>query len=155
MKKHDAFLISEIGIEFKAALYFYSILFFYMGFSLLSGSRQIEIFTVIQMVAATYIMGFVQVYLLGNFDEAEHIGLREVLAAAGCSVVYSLVGWLLNWFERSIPVTIVFFFFMLVCYGCTCWLYSFRRSATTRQLNSELEAFKIKKSEEEKNDSVY
>jgi len=149
MNRRDKFFLSEIGIEFKAALYFYSMLFFYMGSRLIDGSRQMEIFTVLQMMAATYVMAFVQVFLLGNFDESERIGIRQMLLAAGCSLVYTAAGWLLCWFDRDIAINAVFFVFMLVCYGCTFWLYSFRRSATTKQLNDELEAFKNKKNDTE------
>ncbi len=145
MKKLEKFFVSEIGIEFKAALYFYSMLFFYIVCRLLSGSRQLEIFTVLEMIAATYVMAFVQFFLLGNFDESESIGVREVLLAAGCSLVYAAASRMLGWFGGSMAVTAVFYIFMMVCYGCTYWLYSFRRSAATKQLNRELEAFKNKK----------
>ncbi len=145
MKRIKEMLLTEIGIEFKAALYFYPILFFYMGYELISDRTQLDIFSVVQMIAATYLMGFAQVYLMENFDEAECVTWKEICKAAICSAIYTGAGWLLCWFDRSVPVTIGFFFFMLVCYGCAYWLYSFRRSASTKTLNRELEAYKQRK----------
>ena len=147
MSRWDRFLSSEIEIEFKASLYFYTMLFFYFGTLLLKGSLSASVVIIVEMIAAAYIMGFVQVYLLGNFDESEIFTWREAVKIAGCSLMYTAVSWLCGWFERDPIITAVYFFFMLICYGCVCWLYCVRRSICTRQMNSELEAFKKKKAQ--------
>ncbi len=148
MKKHEKFIAAEIGIEFKAALYFYSIMFFYFAFQFITGSRQAEIIILLEMVAATYAIGYIQVFLLGNFDEAEQFTWIEALKIIGCSLLYTGLSWLLGWFDRQPFYTALFFVFMLIFYGCTCWLYAVRRQVTTRELNQELDAFKRKKTAE-------
>lgn len=148
MKKKEKFWISEIGIEFKAALYFYSIMFFYFAYKLMCGTLQADIIILTEMVASTYIMCFVQVYMLGNFDEAEGITWREALKAVFCSLVYVLVSFIFNWFDRNLIISGLFFVFVILFYGCTYWLYSVKRSVSTRKLNAELSEFKKKKQKE-------
>lgn len=145
MKKHEKFFAAEIGIEFKAALYFYSMLFFYIGYELISGSPQANIYVILEMIASTYIMGYIQVFLLGNFDEAENLTWKEISKAVGCSLIYAVFSYFLDWFDRIPLLSVIFFAFMIICFGCTYWLYSFRRSVSTKELNQELENFKQKK----------
>ena len=145
MKTKEKFWISEIGIEFKAALYFYSIMFFYFGYKVICGTWQADIIILTEMVASTYIMSFVQVYLLGNFDESESITWREIIKAVCCSAVYVLISHILNWFDRELVVSGLFFVFVMLFYGCTYWLYNVKRSVSTRELNAELSEFKKKK----------
>lgn len=145
MKRHEKFFAAEIGIEFKAALYFYSILLFYIGFLLINGQFHARIAVILEMIAATYIMGYAQVFLLGNFDEAEQITASVVTKAIACSAVYTAASFLLGWFDRNALFTAVFFAFMLIFYACSYWLYSFRRRVSTKELNTELEHFKQKK----------
>lgn len=145
MKRHEKFFADEIGIEFKAALYFYSMLLFYICYQLINGHSQVRIAVILEMIAATYIMGYVQVFLLGNFDESEHITPSVVIKAVVCSAIYTASSYLLGWFDRNILITAVFLIFMLLFYACSYWLYSFRRRVSTKELNNELEAFKQKK----------
>lgn len=145
MKKHEKFFAAEIGIEFKSALYFYSILLFYIGYQLINGQYLTRIAVILEMIAATYIMSYIQVFLLGNFDESEHITPVVLIKAAACSMLYTAASYLLGWFDRNLLMTAVFFVFMLIFYACTYWLYSFRRKVSTKELNAELELFKQKK----------
>ncbi len=144
MSKWDKFLSREIEIEFKAALYFYTILFFYFACQLFSGSMTADIIIIIEMIVTAYVMGFVQVYMLGNFDEAEQFTRKEALKIVGCSAAYSIVSYLGGWFERDLLITAIYFVFMFAAYGSAYWLYSVRRAVNTREMNRELEAFKQK-----------
>ena len=73
----ERYLTKEIGIEFKACLYFFAILFFYCMYRILTGSLDASIIHMAEMIFACYIIGYIQVYLLWNFDEAEALGLKE------------------------------------------------------------------------------
>ncbi len=153
MKRYEKFFAAEIGVEFKAALYFYSILFFYMGFRFLGGNTQAELLHLLEMVGCTYVMGFVQVFVLDCYDESAKLSSSSAVKTLLVSLAYAAVSWLLGWFERSVPVTVLFFCFVIVCHGCTMWLYSFRRRVSTEQLNRELESYKqrnYRHTEEEK-----
>ena len=68
----EAYLTREIGIEFKACLYFFAILFFYCVYRLINGSREAGILEMAEMIVTCYIIGYIQVYVFGNFDEAEN-----------------------------------------------------------------------------------
>jgi len=148
MNRRESFFALEIDIEFKAALYFYTILFFYLGFRLISGELHAEIIHILEMLAVTYAMGFAQVYLMDNFDEDEHVTARTAGLAVLCAAVYTALGFLMGWFERSVFYTALFFVYILAGYACTHWLYSFRRRVSTKELNRELEAYKLKKNAE-------
>ena len=75
----ERYLTKEIGIEFKACLYFYALLFFYCVYRVCVGSTVAEILHMAEMIFLTYIVGYLQVYLLWNFDESDHLGKKECL----------------------------------------------------------------------------
>ena len=149
MNRWEKFLSNEMDIEQKSPLYCYTIMFFYLGFRLLSGSFSASVWAVAGIIIATYLMGYVQLYLLGRFDEAGALTGKVVLKAVLCSLIYTAVSWLCGWFDRSPVVTAVFFFFMLGCYGCVYWFFSIKRTITTKQMNDELAAFKQKAKEKQ------
>ena len=63
----ERYLAVEIGIEFKACLYFFCILFFYSMYRLLCGSMEASILHMGEMIFLTYGMGYIQKYILDNF----------------------------------------------------------------------------------------
>lgn len=84
----ERYLAVEIGIEFKACLYFFCILFFYSMYRLLCGSMEASILHMGEMIFLTYGMGYIQKYILDNFDEADRWGLRR--SVSYCSVWESI-----------------------------------------------------------------
>ena len=151
MSRFKQYLGSEIGIEFKACLYFFAILFFYSMYRILQGSFFANIIVMAEMIFSTYIMGYIQVYLLGNFDEAEQLTWREILASVFCSIVYSGISFLGKWYDRNITVTVLFFCYILFCYICVFFVYKVKRDVDTAVLNQELENFKKKSNRSDRN----
>ena len=151
MSRFKRYLASEIGIEFKACLYFFAILFFYSMYRILQGSFFANIIVMAEMIFSTYIMGYIQVYLLGNFDEAEQLTWREILASVFCSIVYSGISFLGKWYDRNITVTVLFFCYILFCYICAFFIYKIKRDVDTAVLNHELENFKKKSNRSDRN----
>lgn len=95
-----------------------------------------------EMVLTAYFVGYIQVYALDNFDESDRLGRREVLAALLCTAIYTAVSAVLRWFDRSLPVTILFFAFILFTYGCIWLLNKTKRKIDTDHLNDMLERYK-------------
>ena len=151
MSRFKQYLASEIGIEFKACLYFFAILFFYSMYRILQGSFFANIIVMAEMIFSTYIMGYIQVYLLGNFDEAEQLTWREILASVFCSIVYSSISFFGKWYDRNITVTVLFFCYILFCYICVFFVYKVKRDVDTAVLNQELENFKKKSNRSDRN----
>lgn len=145
MNGFQRYLSKEIGIEFKACLYFYCILLFYCVYQVVQGSMEANIPIMAEMILSTYIMGYIQVYLLRNFDEADRIDRFGVLAALFCSTIYTTVSYLGNWFDRNSMVTGIFYLFLLLCYLCGFLVYKVKRDIDTKQLNEDLEQFKRNK----------
>ena len=140
------FLLAEVRIEFKACLYFFAILFFYCMYRIISqGSFQADMIVMAEMILTTYAMGYVQVYLLKNFEESERLGAFELLASLGCSLFYALLGHLLSWFDRAWLPELLFFAYVLLCYVSIFCIYYVRRHWDTEELNQELETFKKSK----------
>ncbi len=79
-EKFMHYLGAEIWIEYKACLYSYCIMVFYCGFLLFQRIYQARILILSEMVIAAYFMGYVQVYLLKNFDESDRLGKHEILS---------------------------------------------------------------------------
>lgn len=145
MKRFKKYLSVEIGIEFKACLYFFAVLFFYAMYQIIQGSLYASIILMAEMIFTTYIMGYVQVYLLGNFEEAEHFGIKEALSILFCTVIYTALSYLLNWYEKNLIATALFFFYVLLCYVSVFLIYRLKREIDTAELNRELEHFKNRK----------
>lgn len=145
MKWLKRYLYSEIGIEFKACLYFCVILFFYFVYQITQGSLYASIVKMMEMVFTAYFMGYIQVYLLKNFDEAEKFGKEQMANTFFCSLVYTAVSYFLNWFDQGAGVTVLYFLYMLLCYGCVFLIYKIKRDIDTSRLNKELEQFKNKR----------
>ena len=144
-KWFKTYLSKEIGIEFKACLYFYCIVLFYSCYRIMTGSFQADIIFMAEMIMTTYVMGYVQVYLLSNFDEGEQLGKREVIYSIICSALYTGVSQLFGWYDRNVMATGIFFLYMLFAYICVYWVYRIKRNIDTKELNKELEAFKANK----------
>ena len=64
----EAYLTKEIGIEFKACLYFFAILFFYCCYKVMNGIWDAGIIHLAEMIFTCYIIGYIQVYLFRNFS---------------------------------------------------------------------------------------
>lgn len=145
MNGFKRYLTVEIGIEFKATLYFFAILFFYSMYRIIGGSFEASIIIMAEMIAGTYIMGYIQVYLLDNFDEAESFGLKEGLYSFLCAVIYTAASYLLKWFDRDILVTFIFFAYIWFAIICAFLVYKAKRDIDTALLNEELEELKRNK----------
>lgn len=140
----ERYLTKEIGIEFKACLYFFAILFFYCCYRLCNGMFVAEILHMAEMIFLTYVIGYVQVFLLWNFDEAEVLGTREILGIAICTVIYTGISYACNWYDRNIWVTLGFAVYIVIMYVCVYFIYKCRRSIDDKILNADLELFKAR-----------
>ena len=138
----ERYLTREIGIEFKACLYFFAILFFYCVYRLLTGSMEAGIIHMAEMIFACYIIGYVQVYLLWDFDEAEIPATKEVIGVAVCTLCYGALSFFLKWFDRNILVTLGFAAYMIVTYICVIIIYRTKRRIDDKKLNEDLAMFK-------------
>ena len=142
MKRFRKYLSYEIAIDIKTCIYFFMILFYYFTWQIIRGSLTADIVLMVEMLAAAYVMGYIQMYLLGNFDEAEKLGKGEWLKIVLASLTYAVASYALNWFARNLIATVLFFLYMVFCYGCIFLTYKIKRDIDTTQLNRELEQFK-------------
>lgn len=151
-KKLDKFrhvLLTEAGIEFKACLYFFAILFFYCMYRITQGSFQADMLIMAEIILTTYVMGYVQVYLLRNFEESDRLGGFEWMASILCSLIYVGVSLLFSWFDRNWLPELLFFGYVMLCYLSVFCIYYVRRHWDTEELNLELESFKKTRKPEE------
>lgn len=145
----ERYLTKEIGIEFKACLYFFAILFFYCCYRLCTGRTVAEILHMSEMIFLTYIVGYLQVFVLWNFDEAESLGKKELLGIGIGTVIYTVVSYLGNWFEKNVWVTLGFAAYVILLYTCVFFIYKCRRNIDDKILNADLELFKARPDSEE------
>lgn len=148
MEKFKKILSLEIGIEIKACLYFSIILFFYFVYCVIRGSFYASIPLMAEMVLTVYVMNYVQVYLLWNFDESERFDKKVTILSFVCAAFYTAIGYWLNWFERNRTATLCFFFYMILCYVCVFLIHKIKRDIDTAHLNRELEQFKNRRSQQ-------
>ena len=143
------YLFVEIGIEFKACLYFFCILFFYSMYRIAGGNWEASILHMMEMIFTTYGMGYVQMYLMSNFDEGERLGKKEFCYVLLCSGFYTLVAVLGNWYDGSVIMAGCFFLFMILSYVCAFLVYKIKRNLDSKVLNAELKAFQERVTTEE------
>lgn len=138
----ERYLTKEIGIEFKACLYFFAFLFYYCCYRLYMGRTVAEILHMAEMIFLTYAIGYLQVFVLWNFDESDAIGIKEICGACICTVIYALVSYFGNWFDHNVLTTIGFAVYVLFTYFCAYLVYKYRRKIDDKILNADLEQFK-------------
>lgn len=136
------YLSAEIAIEYKACLYFFAILFFYSCFLALRGVFQAGLLHMCEMILTAYLVGYLQVYVLGNFDEAERLGKREVFYILLCTSIYTGVSWLWGWFDKSPAVTAGFAGYIAFAYWCAYLVNRIKREIDTEKLNQMLTKYK-------------
>lgn len=141
MSKMKKYLWAEIGIEFKACLYFYAFLFFVCIYSISIKEYSVSILHMGEMILSTYTMGYIQVFLLDNFDESEKLNLRNVIYIVLCTSIYTALNYFLNWTSKSIVWNIGFFAWVFACYLSIFFVYKLKRSLDTEKLNKELLLF--------------
>lgn len=141
----ERYLFDEIAIEFKACLYFYAILFFYCLYRISCHKMDALILHMAEIIFLNYVMGYVQTYLMGKFDEADRWNFRSCIYMVVCSLIYVGVSYLGNWFDRKLLVSIIYFFYMCFMYACCYWVYKIRRKIDEKIMNKELQAFQARR----------
>ena len=137
----ELYLTKEIGIEFKACLYFFAFLFFYCVVRLIGGVYVADMLHMAEMIFACYVIGYIQVYLLWNFDEADSLGGKELLGMVICTAVYSVLSYIFKWFDRNLMATIIFAAYVFLCYICVYFIYKSKRYIDDKRLNEDLRIF--------------
>lgn len=94
-------------------------------------------------------MGYIQVYLLSNFDEGEYLRIKECAYIILCSLIYTGVSFLGKWFNRDITVSVGFFVYVIVMYLCAFLVYKSKRRIDEKLLNYDLKAFQERRKNEE------
>lgn len=145
----ELYLTKEIGIEFKACLYFFAFLFYYCVYRLINGVYDASILHMTELILACYIIGYIQVYLLWNFDEADSLKIKEIVGMVGCTCVYCLLSWLFNWFNKNLLVTLIFAAYILLVYVCVYLIYKYKRIIDDKKLNEDLKLFQTEHKKED------
>ncbi len=145
----ERYLTREIGIEFKSCLYFFAILFYYCMYRLVNHTYTADILHMTEMILLCYVIGYAQVYLFHNFDEAWRFGTPEILGFIVCTAVYTVASYLFGWLGHSIGWTIGFLIYILLLYICVIFIYDTKRKIDDKELNKNLELFQARRETDE------
>ena len=137
----ELFFSRDIGIEIKACLYYCCILAYYFIFRIIRGSLDASIIHMIEMICATYIIGYLQFYVMANFDEEDEFSWKTVVYSLLCSFIYMVVAVFCKWYDGMFFVNAGFFAFMEFCYLSYFFIYRMKKRIDTRILNHELREF--------------
>ncbi len=132
----------EIIIEYKACLYFCCILFFYFCHLALQGIFSASVPIMCEMVLTAYLVGYLQVYIFRNFDEAKRIEAVEAVGFILCTGVYMAASWFFSWFGREKWATVLFLLYLLLVYICIYVINRIKQSWDTEMLNQMLGNYK-------------
>lgn len=142
------FVSREIAIDYKTCLYFCCVMIFYCIYLAFLHIYSASILHMIEILFTAYIIGYLQVYVLHNFDEADHIGKWEVFSTIICSTLYAFTSYIFNWFDKHPMATLIFLGYMAFCYWCLYLANKIKRNLDTKLLNELLEDFKQTTSKE-------
>lgn len=131
----------KIGVEVRCCVSFFLMLFFYCVYRLLGGAVEANIWHISEMILIAYLFGWVQALLHADFDEMDHLRLKEWAVIIASGIVYGMTAWIGGWFDRSIAVTLLFLVYMIVCGLCTIWIYHIKRAIDAKLLNEDLKEF--------------
>ena len=95
----------------------------------------------IEMICATYIIGYLQFYVMANFDEEDEFSWKTVVYSLLCSLIYMVVAIFCKWYDGMVFVNAGFFAFMEFCYLSYFFIYRMKKRIDTRILNQELREF--------------
>jgi quinol-cytochrome oxidoreductase complex cytochrome b subunit len=137
----ERYLTNEIGIEFKSCLYFFAILFFYCMYKVINGSFEANIIHMAEMIFSCYIICYLQILVFWNFDEADKLGSKECVGMVICTLIYTLVSFVGNWFDRKIVPSLILAAYILVMYLCVFFIYKTKRRIDDKKLNEDLKLF--------------
>ena len=137
----ERYLTKEIGIEFKACLYFFAILFFYCVYQMFQGVFEASMLHMAEMILSCYIIGYVQVYCYKNFDEADSLGVSEWMGIIACTCFYTLLSYFLEWFDKNWWWTLGFMAYVIFMYVCVYFIYKSKRRIDDKKLNEDLRLF--------------
>lgn len=140
--KIEKCLSREIAIEYKACLYFSCLMAFDCAYLLYRKVYSVQILQMWEMILTAYFIGYLQVYVLRNFDESEQFGKWEIFASLLCTGIYTAASLVFEWFDRNLPASILFFGFVLLCYVCVYLCNKIKREIDTKHLNHLLEDYK-------------
>nr|WP_305141933.1 DUF3021 family protein [uncultured Acetatifactor sp.] len=132
---------TEVAVEYKACLYFFVIHFYYSIYQVTGEIYTVSLVHMMEMIFATYGMGYLQVLALDNFDEAEHFRRKELALSLLCAALYTAVSYLLEWFDREVLATGGFFIYCMAAYGCAYLANKWKRYVDTKRLNAMLRAY--------------
>lgn len=135
----------EVAVEYKACLYFFAILFFYACYLMAQGIYAASLLHMLEMILATYGMGYLQVLVLDNFDEAERFSAGQCICILLCSCLYTGIGYLFAWFDRRAAVTVGFLFYCIFLYICAWLANKAKRYVDTEELNEMLQRYQSRK----------
>lgn len=140
-QKLKRYLSTEIGIEYKSCMYFFAMLFYDSMYLITQKIYAVSLLHMAEMILAAYGMGYLQVLLLGNFDEAERFGKREAVYTLLCVGLYTGISFLCGWFDRQPVVTGIFGLYCVVMYLSAYLVNKVKRHIDTEQLNVMLQAY--------------
>lgn len=141
----ERFFSIEIGIEIKSCLYFCCILAYYFIFRIIMGSWDASIVHMTEMIISTYVIGYIQIYLLSDFDEMDEFNWKVLVFSLVCSVTYMVLAILFNWFDGNMIANAGFLAFMMMCYLSYFIVSRAKRRIDTRLLNEDLREFQMRK----------
>lgn len=148
-QKLKRYLSTEILIEYKACLYFCTILFFYFCYLGIHGSFSASVPVMVEMVLFTYGMCYLQMYLLQSLDDADRFGPREGVGIVVCSICYAAASWIFFWFGREGSATVLFWLYMMLVYTSVYLANKVKRRIDTELLNQMLDQYKMEQKEEQ------
>ncbi|MCR4586726.1 MAG: DUF3021 domain-containing protein [Lachnospiraceae bacterium] len=137
----EKYLTKEIGIEFKACLYFFAVLFFYCVYRIVCGIYDASILHLTEMIFSCYFMGYIQVYAFNNFDESDTLKGREYAGLVICTLLYVALSFFLKWFDGKLLISLLFAVYILITYICVILIYRSKRHIDDKILNDELRIF--------------
>ena len=137
----EMYITRKIGVEIKCCLMFFMILCFYCGFKLVAGTQNANITHMLEMTVIAYLLAWVQSLIRADFHEVEQLKAKEWGFIVASTIIYGILSFVFQWYDRNLTVTVIFTVYMLVAYLCVFLIYKIKRAIDAKLLNEDLKHF--------------
>lgn len=79
-----------------------------------------------EMILSCYAIGYAQVFLFWNFDEADQLRWKEMIGMVICTALYCLISYFCGWFDKQLLITALFAAYILL-HIFACFIYTNQR----------------------------
>lgn len=137
----ERWLTLKIGVEIRCCLTFFLMLFFCCVYRLLTGTLEVCILHMAEMMLLAYLIGWVQALLGTDMTETDQLRPKEWAVLTLCAAASALACHLFGWLDGNALAAALYLLYMIGCELSTFLICKIKRAIDAKLLNAALHDF--------------